>query len=310
MVHITPDEVVPMSVLLMVCGREEGAGQPASGMRCVIAHPAHHPGLPLCFLLALLACAVARAEESMSVLSFSDAPPIVQEAHASAPPGVDTVAAPRAAADDTPSAVPPRMLSGDDDPDQPAPVYASMVMAQPVGESDNVPIRLASIDRVVERFSGPPRTAALHFDDASTATGVVDARARSMALAFDAPLSRSGGLTVQPRVEMAYRPGMAVGGSWDAPPGEATATGLAVRLYGSTPTRLKGVYPFVEADWWQDNRPRTININGTRIDTDLLRGMFSFNIGAHSNSTTGLKLWMKARGGRNAGGTVGARYRW
>ncbi|HEY4802334.1 MAG TPA: hypothetical protein VIH96_06915, partial [Paraburkholderia sp.] len=75
-------------------------------------------------------------------------------------------------------------------------------------------------------------------------------------------------------------------------------------------TRLNGVYPFVEADWWQDNRARTININGTRIDTDMLRGLFSFNVGAHSNSITGLKLWVKAHAGRNAGGTLGARYRW
>ena len=104
--------------------------------------------------------------------------------------------------------------------------------------------------------------------------------------------------------------GVAFAGDWDAPPGEATATGLAVRLYGSKPTRLNGVYPFVEADWWQDNRAKVININGTRIDTDLLRGLFSFNIGAHSNSITGLKLWVKARGGRNPGGTLGARYRW
>jgi hypothetical protein len=28
------------------------------------------------------------------------------------------------------------------------------------------------------------------------------------------------------------------------------------------------VSTFVEADWWQDNRASTININGTRIDTD------------------------------------------
>ncbi|MNR47001.1 hypothetical protein D3C85_1660490 [compost metagenome] len=66
----------------------------------------------------------------------------------------------------------------------------------------------------------------------------------------------------------------------------------------------------MEADWWQDNRARTININGTRIDTDLLRGLLSFNVGAQRNSITGLKVWMKARGGRNAGATLGARYRW
>lgn len=290
-----------MSVLLM-CGREECAGQLPGGVRCIVAHPVHHPGLPLCFLFVLLACAVVHAEESVGGPPFSDAPPVP----------VETNVAPAPVADVAMSLVPPRMVVDNDDPDLPLPVHASSGAPSTGGDGDHVAINLASIDRVVERFNSTTRVPAVHFEDGTTASGFVDSRVRSMALALDAPLSRSGnGLTLQSRVEMAYRPGMApVPGNWDAPPGEANATGLAVRLYGSTPTRLRGVYPFVEADWWQDNRAKTININGTRIDTDLLRGLFSFNIGAHSNSNTGLKLWMKARGGRNPGGTLGARYRW
>ncbi len=170
-----------------------------------------------------------------------------------------------------------------------------------------------AIDRQVETFRGAPRPTRLHLDDVTSATGFVDSSVRSMALAMNTPLSRNAeGLTLQSRVEMAYRPGMSpVGNNWDAPPGESSATGLAVRLYGSRPTRISGVYPYVEADWWQDNRAKTININGTRIDTDLLRGLLSFNVGAQRNSITGLKVWMKARGGRNAGvQRFGARRRW
>lgn len=280
------------------------------GLRYVAAHPAHRPGLPLCLLLAMLSCAVAQAEESVGVPPFV-APPMLVDPPPADPAPVAVGAA--AAKPATPDAMaPPRMVIVDDDPDLPIPVHASHSAPLPAsGDADHVAVNLASIDRVVERFSSAPRPP-LHVDDASTATRFVDGNARSMALSLDAPLSRGGnGLTLQSRVEMAYRPGVSpTSGNWDAPPGEATATGLAVRLYGSKPTRLNGVYPFVEADWWQDNRAKVININGTRIDTDLLRGLFSFNIGAHSNSITGLKLWVKARGGRNPGGTLGARYRW
>lgn len=296
-----------MSVQMM-CGREEHAGLRFGGGRCVCAHPLHS-GLPLCFVLALLACAVVHAEESMVGMSGTGAPPgLLQDA---APPAPPVLAEPVIAAEAPMSLVPPRMVDDGEEPDLPIPVHASRWVPQG-GDVEHVTINVASIDRVVERFNSAPRPPILHLDDASTATGIVDGRARSMALALDAPLSRSGnGLTLQSRVEMAYRPGSApVPGNWDAPPGDVTSTGLAVRLYSAAPTRLNGVYPFVEADWWQDSRTKSININGTRIDTDLLRGLFSFNIGAHSNSPTGLKLWVKARGGRNAGGTVGARYRW
>lgn len=205
------------------------------------------------------------------------------------------------------SLVPPRMVDGDDGPGLPRPVYASL--SQRTGSADDAP-GPGAIDRTVETFRSAPRPARLHLDDMSA--GFADSTVRTMALAMNTPLSRSGeGLTLQSRVEMAYRPGMsAVANNWDPAPGEASATGLAVRLYGSRPTRISGVYPYVEADWWQDNRARTININGTRIDTDLLRGLLSFNVGAQRNSITGLKVWMKARGGRNAGATLGARYRW
>lgn len=299
-----------MSVQLM-CGREERAGR-LSGRAHVARLHAGHPGLPLCFVLALLACAVVHAEESLDGMSGRDALQFVQDARAPDTPPPDRAAPPAVPEDTALSVVPPRMVIGNDDPDLPIPVHASRTSPESAPEAEPIAINLASIDRVVERFNSTPRAPLVHVEDATTATGLIDSRARSMAVALDAPLSRSGaGLTLQSRVEMAYRPGMApVPSNWDAPPGEVSATGLAVRLYGSKPTRLNGVYPFVEADWWQDNRAKTININGTRIDTDLLRGLFSFNIGAHSSSTTGLRLWMKARAGRNAGGTVGARYRW
>ncbi len=134
---------------------------------------------------------------------------------------------------------------------------------------------------------------------------------RTLSLALDAVLPRSG-VTIQPRVQLAYQPrddGLP-NPALAAMPADDRATGLAVRLYGAQPTRLAGVYPFVEADLWQDSRRKTININGTRIDTDLLRGLFSFNIGAHGSTRGGVKIWVKVKTGRNAGGIIGARYRW
>ncbi|WP_019451496.1 hypothetical protein [Cupriavidus sp. BIS7] len=258
--------------------------------------------------MVLLASAAACAEERASGPPGTDAPPpIVQDERAteSAPAGTATA--------EEPSLVPPRMVTADDDPDLPVPVHALASEQAPIVSNEPEAVGSAGpIDRRIETYRAGARPTVMHLDDATTATGFVDGNVRSMALAMDAPLSRSGGgPTLQSRVEMAYRPGTApVAGNWDAPPGEASATGLAVRLYGSKPTRLSGVYPFVEADWWQENRAKVININGTRIDTDMLRGLFTFNVGAHSNSITGLKLWVKAHAGRNAGGTLGARYRW
>ena len=296
-----------MSVLF-TCGRGEGAGHCPGWERCVGTHPGHHSCLHLGFLIVLLASAAACAEELASGPPGADTPPSIVQDKRDAGTSLAKATTP-----ESPSLEPPRMVAADDDPDQPAPVdvLASEQMAVPGGEHEVVG-SAGPIDRQVETYRAGARPAMLHLDDMTTATGFVDGSTRTMALAMDTPLSRNGsGPTLQSRVEMAYRPGMApVPGNWDAPPGEANATGLAVRLYSSAPTRLNGVYPFVEADWWQDNRARTININGTRIDTDLLRGLLSFNVGAHSNSTTGLKLWVKARAGRNAGGTLGARYRW
>jgi len=151
----------------------------------------------------------------------------------------------------------------------------------------------------------------LHADDAASASGFVDTRVRTLSLALDAVLPRSG-VTIQPRVQLAYQPrddGLP-NPALAAMPADDRATGLAVRLYGAQPTRLAGVYPFVEADLWQDSSRKTININGTRIDTDLLRGLFSFNIGAHGSTRGGVKIWVKVKTGRNAGGIIGARYRW
>jgi len=178
------------------------------------------------------------------------------------------------------------------------------------GPDDDAP-GLAAIDVDTERLRYGPRRILVHVDDITTASGFVDSRVRTMAVALDAVVPHAGGLTIQPRVQLAYQPGTAATGT-QAPDmlGDSSATGFGVRLYGAQPTRLAGVYPFVEADWWQDSRKQTININGTKIDTDLLRGLFSFNIGAHGNTASGVKLWFKVKAGRNAGGTVGARYRW
>ncbi|MDQ0142269.1 hypothetical protein J2T05_003885 [Cupriavidus necator] len=183
--------------------------------------------------------------------------------------------------------------------------------AMGAGPDEDAP-GLASVDRETAAMPEHPRRISLHLDDITTASGFADSRMRTMALAVDAVVPRAGGLTIQPRVQLAYQPAMSTTSdtSPQAMPGDASATGIGVRLYGAQPTRLAGIYPFVEADWWQDSRKQVININGTKIDADLLRGLFAFNIGAHGNTKTGMKLWFKVRAGRNPGGTVGARYRW
>jgi len=152
----------------------------------------------------------------------------------------------------------------------------------------------------------------LHVDDATTAIGFVDARSTAMSLAYDSVVPHTGGMVIQSRVQFAQQPGAGPGHqAFGDQLLDASAAGFAVRLYRAQPTRLSGVYPFVEADWWQNSRTQTININGTKVDTDLLRGLFSFNVGAHSSTASGMKLWFKVKPvGHNAGATVGARYRW
>ncbi len=192
----------------------------------------------------------------------------------------------------------------------PSPPSPSSALPLGPGPDDDAP-GLAAVDRETAAMPDRPRRLSLHLDDVTTAGGFADNRVRTMALAVDAVVPRAGGLTIQPRLQLAYQPGMSpVSGMPQAMPGDSSATGVGVRLYGAQPTRLAGIYPFVEADWWQDSRKQTININGTKIDTDLLRGLFSFNIGAHGNTATGVKLWFKVRAGRNPSGTIGARYRW
>ncbi len=152
---------------------------------------------------------------------------------------------------------------------------------------------------------------AMHVDDATTAIGFVDARSNAMSLAYDRVLPGAGGVTIQSRLQFAYQPG---GGPGHPIFGDqlldASAAGVAVRLYSAQPTRLAGVYPFVEADWWQNSRTQTINVNGTKVDADLLRGLFSVNVGAHGNTVSGMNLWLKVKAGHSGGATVGARYRW
>lgn len=258
---------------------ERGAGHCPGGARCVAADIRLRCFLHGCCLLALMLSALSRAE-------YADGLPIAEAATdvaTSAPAEVMTLA----------SFGPPPLSHEAVDVEYAPP-------SQPASRA---------LGAVANRMS-EARGMSLHLDDVTTATGFADSRIRALALALDAEVPRMGGVTIQPRVEVAYRASNTVLPAFMDPQSEVSATGLAVRLYGSRPTRLNGVYPFVEADWWQDNRAKVININGTRIDTDLLRGLFSFNIGAHGNPSTGLKVWFKAKAGSNPSATIGARYRW
>ncbi len=196
-------------------------------------------------------------------------------------------------------------------PPSSSPSSSPLPRAFGAGPDDDAP-GLAAVERETAALPERARRLSLHLDDITTASGFADNRVRTMALAVDAVVPRAGGLTIQPRLQLAYQPATSADPNQlaQAMPGDASATGIGVRLYGAQPTRLAGIYPFVEADWWQDSRKQVININGTKIDADLLRGLFSFNIGAHGNTKTGMKLWFKVRAGRNPSGTVGARYRW
>ncbi len=248
----------------------------------------HHP-LQCCCVLAMLMCSVARADDGSpgtdSILGWQ---------HVQASDLGGAAAAGRGSVSSVEHSVNSPRIE----------------VTTGAGPDDDAP-GLADIDRDTERLRYGPRRILVHVDDITTASGFIDSRVRTMAVALDAVVPHAGGLTIQPRVQMAYQPGNAATGT-QAPDmlGDSSATGFGVRLYGAQPTRLAGVYPFVEADWWQDSRKQTININGTKIDTDLLRGLFSFNIGAHGNTASGVKLWFKVKAGRNGGGTVGARYRW
>lgn len=275
-----------------------GSVSTSTGNSCRAAH------LPGYCLMAMLACAgmpSAQAEDSLPAGNAGtgdwEQPAPAPSRHATAAPSLER---------------PPSMI-GESDYDVPLPPQsARAIEPQMVDEPAPGPLVAARTGDTEPSAGRAQQRLLLHLDDASTATGLPESRARAVALAFDAVVPRGGGLTIQPRVQVAYQPGatnatqLAAGDAL----GDRNSTGLGVRLYGVQPTRLAGVYPFVEADWWQDSRKQTLNINGTKIDTDLLRGLFSFNIGAHSSTSTGTKLWFKVRAGHNPGATVGARYKW
>ncbi|WP_439686051.1 hydrolase [Cupriavidus oxalaticus] len=308
-----------MTMVLSSSSEKEEAGS------CPGWHPcATHPGpilhhLQCCSILAVLMCALAHADDAV--------PERVADSQ-----GVSGWDQPlQAQAAPAPVAEAPEVLVADADipanastffGSAPEPVtveYAtrspkpssSLPLAMGAGPDDDAP-GLAVVDRDPAAVVDRPRRLTLHVDDVTSASGFVDGSVRTMALAIDAVVPRTGGLTIQPRLQLAYQPGRSPvsGVQAQGMPGDSSATGIGIRLYGAQPTRLAGIYPFVEADWWQDSRKQSININGTKIDADLLRGLFSFNIGAHGNTATGVKLWFKVKAGRNPGGTVGARYRW
>jgi hypothetical protein len=281
--------------------REAGACSGRHDRAAVEAAVRHH--LHYCCFLAMLMCALARAEEgapdSSAILGWD-------RGEASLMVLVATL--------DTPARHNPQSPVSPAEYSAPPQAYDTRVPVPAVagpGADDDAP-GLSAVDREAASTRNGPRRVVLHLDDITSATGFMDSRIRSMALALDAVVPHAGGLTIQPRVQMAYQPGTpaAQGTQPTDIPGDTNSTGVGVRLYGAQPTRLAGIYPFVEADWWQDSRKQTLNINGTKIDTDLLRGLFSFNIGAHGNTSTGMKLWFKVKAGHNPGGTVGARYRW
>ncbi|WP_317922364.1 MULTISPECIES: hydrolase [unclassified Cupriavidus] len=312
--------------MVLSSSREREAGS-CPGWHPCAAHPGpilHH--LQCCSILAVLMCALAHADDAV--------PERIADSHGVSgwdqPLQAQGMPAPLAGASEMPG-TPETLVAGADIPasapaffsSTPEPVtieYATRAPQQPssslplamgAGPDDDAP-GLAAVDRDLVAMVDRPRRLTMHMDDVTSAGGFVDGRVRTMALAVDAVVPRAGGLTIQSRLQLAYQPGMSPvsGVQAQGMPGDSSATGIGVRLYGAQPTRLAGIYPFVEADWWQDSRKQSININGTKIDADLLRGLFSFNIGAHGNTATGVKLWFKVRAGRNPGGTVGARYRW
>lgn len=306
-------------------GRERGAGRYPGGARCAEADIRRRCFVHGCCLMTLMLGALMLSEISRAEYAES----LFAEATVPADASVDTSAAAPVSSAPFAAANASHVTQTDSASDSawdPPPAGEAMTIASfgpPPLTERTVVVEYASRDTSANDMRGPSlmerhpvatpmaqRGVSLHVDDITAASGLVDTRARALALALDAEVPRMGGVTIQPRVEMAYRPPNPALPSFMDPSTDISATGLAVRLYGSKPTRLSGVYPFVEADWWQDNRAKVININGTRIDTDLLRGLFSFNIGAHSNSTTGMRLWFKVKAGSKPSGTIGARYRW
>ncbi|EYS98241.1 hydrolase [Cupriavidus sp. SK-4] len=298
-----------MTTVLSSRGRE--AGTCPGWHACAARHGMvlHH--LQYSVILAMLLCALAHADDAVPEsqgISGWDQPLQAQAGQPAIADVPDLLVADTAAP--VWSATPAEPVTVEYAAQSPSSPSA-LTLAMGPGPDDDAP-GLAAVDRETAAMAERPRRVSLHLDDITSAGGFADSRVRTMALAVDAVVPRAGGLIIQPRLQLAYQPGMSPvsGMPMQAMPGDASAAGIGVRLYGAQPTRLAGIYPFVEADWWQDSRKQVININGTKIDADLLRGLFSFNIGAHGNTSTGMKLWFKVRAGRNPGGTVGARYRW
>lgn len=286
---------------------EGGAGTARTGV-CAHAAPAHRGRVCLCSVLAMLLATLAQADE--------------RPAGGNAGLGWDRPESDSRAqiASEPPAAAP---ASSTTVGDVQVPLIASIGKSSwgggarpPSADNDAPGLTAALLDPVFVEPANRPRPAelSLHMDDATSAIGFVGTRMQSFALALDTVLPRSGGLTIQPRLQLAYQPGLEKNatGFLAGQPADSSAAEVVVRVYRTQPTRLTGVggvYPFVEADLWQDHK-QVININGTRIDPDMLRGLLSVNIGAHGSTNGGVKLWVKVKAGRNPGGTLGARYRW
>ncbi len=318
----------------------DGTGTAEHGL---CAHAVHtHPCRLCCSILAMLMAALAQAEERPAsgnpgfARDQAEAEPMAQVAGnvaTSSPVATASMAMPAATtqpAASAESAAPARPIASPPAPPGHVdyvqmPVMASIGRWHQSGEprsaghgADNDapgPIAVASDPAYADSAGKPPRAVfSLHMDDATSATGHVGSRVQSMALALDTVLPRSGGLTIQSRLQLAYQSGLDknANGFLAGQPEDSSVAAMVVRVYQTQPTRLNGVngvYPFVEADLWQDHK-QVININGTRIDPEMLRGLLAFNLGAHGSTNSGVKIWLKLKAGRNPGGTVGARYRW
>lgn len=303
-----------MTMFQSVSGEREGGAPGVPACACLHGrHAGRCQSLQCCSVLAVLLGGAAQAEERTpggdAGLSWGG-PPGGELVAMVAPPRMPSAYSPRSSY--SPPSMPSDASSGPHAEGTPEDAPAAGFSLPPLAVAAEAYHDAPAPVRV---DPDPPRvlyaSIRLHLDDTSSPTGLVGGGAQSLAVALDTVLPGSG-VTVQPRVEMAYRPYDAglPNPQLGAISRHSGGTGIALRLYGSQPSRTAGIYPFVEASWFQVSRSQTIDVIGTRIDTEKLRGLFALNVGAHGTTKAGVKLWMKVKLGRNAGATIGARYHW